>query len=214
MTCRPGAPEPVVIELHRGKPLDIRAIGPDGKPVSSVDGACYQLGNDNRGDLNGTHFSDGHFRLSAEPGRKYQVYLHSSDANAGLVTELEAPADGHTIDVQLKPCATIRGRYVFSGGGPAADIENYPKFRESPDKEPSVDAELHNLPFYNNFARVQWTKSMTDADGRFELPGIVPGMFLYLHLNYQYDDGHIWREVGVLEPGQVKDVGDLVISSR
>ena len=52
---------------------------------------------------------------------------------------------------------------------------------------------------------------MTDSDGTFELTGIVPGVFMYLGLNYQFDDGKLYRAVGMLAPGEVKDMGDLVI---
>ena len=56
--------------------------------------------------------------------------------------------------------------------------------------------------------------STTDSNGRFELGAIVPDVFMYLSLNYKVDEGKEYRAVGILAPGEIKDMGDLVIQSR
>ena len=134
------------------------------------------------------------------------MFLFSDDAMAGIVTELTVPEDGHAVDVRLEPCATIRGRYVYAGGVPAADIHNFPKFVLDPTEGPDLssdDDQIHNLAFYNNFARVSMRgksdKNISGEDGSFELTGIVPGVHIYLSLNYKFEPGDkLFRDVGAL----------------
>ena len=212
-----GQVEPVVIALNRGRELVVRALDPAGNPVKKLSSAFDEQEMERY--FSSKEAVDGLFRINAaQPGRTYRVFLFSEDAMAGIVTEIEAPEDGRVIDVRLEPCGTIRGRYVYDGGVPAPQIMNFSKFRIDPEKEPVADEVDHRLPFYDNFARHGRTdkpgKRTSDADGRFELDGIVPGVFLYLHLNYKFDDDKRYRTVGMLAPGEMKDMGDLVIQSR
>ncbi len=39
----------------------------------------------------------------------------------------------------------------------------------------------------------------------------MPGTFIYLNLNNEFANGKRNYEVGILKPGEVKDVGELVI---
>ncbi|HEY2839603.1 MAG TPA: M56 family metallopeptidase, partial [Pirellulales bacterium] len=204
--------EPFVVPLKRGRELAVRALSPAGEPVKKLKSAHAEQEIDRF--FSGREESDGVFRLNAaEPGRKYRLFLFSPDAMAGVVTEVEAPEDGHTIDVRLEPCATIRGRYVYQGGASAPDVSNFPHFQIEPGTGPDGD-DIHNLPFYYNFAGHEGMKSKTDDQGAFELDGIVAGVPFYLSLNYKFDDGKKYRAMGELAPGEVKDIGDLVIQAR
>ncbi len=212
-----GQKEPVTISLKRGRELVVRALSPSGEPVKKL-ASAYAEQEMNRY-FGSEEAKDGFFRIKgAQPGYKYRVFLFSEDAMAGIVTELEVPEDGNVIDVKLEPTATIRGRYVFSGGGPAAEVSNFPHFRLDPQQEEAEEIEIFNLPFYSNFARMKRGDkpgtSTTDADGNFLLEGIVPGAFMYMSLNYKFEDGKTYRPVGTLAPGEVKDLGDVVIQSR
>ncbi len=204
-----GQSEPFVISLNRGPELVLRALSPDGKPVKKLRAACAE--SNFEGYFSSQDSQDGMFRIdAAQAGRKYSVYLFSEDAKAGTVAEVEAPADGKPIDVTLQPCATVRGRYIYDGGAPAPEISNFTRFRMHRDKEPEGNA-LLNLPFYDNFSGHQHTKRVTDADGNFELDGIVPGVFIYLNLNNAFANGERNYEIGVSKPGEVKELGDITI---
>ncbi len=216
-----GDPDACVIPLKRGKELVVRALDPSGQPVKKLASAYPEQELDRY--FSSQEAAEGTFRINAaEPGRKYRVFLFSDDAMAGIVTELTVPEDGHAVDVRLEPCATIRGRYVYAGGVPAADIHNFPKFVLDPTEGPDLssdDDQIHNLAFYNNFARVSTRgksdKNISGEDGSFELTGIVPGVHIYLSLNYKFEPGDkLFRDVGALAPGEIKDMGDLVIKSR
>ena len=54
----------------------------------------------------------------------------------------------------------------------------------------------------------------TDAEGKFELDGMIPGAPIYLGLNNEFSNGKRTYEVGILKPGEVRDVGELVIHAR
>ena len=206
-----GQQESFVLPLKRGPPLALRVLAPDGKPVDNFRAVCAESS------YEGTYNEDirgGVYRLdAAEPGRKYRVFLNCEKAKAGGVFEFEAPADGKPIDVTLQPWATIRGRYVYDGGSPAPEITNFTQFRLYPEKDPEGNA-LLNLPLYDNFSGHQHTKRVTDAEGNFELDGIIPGAFIYLNLNNSFASGKRNHEVGILKAGEVKDVGELVIHAN
>jgi beta-lactamase regulating signal transducer with metallopeptidase domain/protocatechuate 3,4-dioxygenase beta subunit len=211
-----GQTEPFVIALNRGRELVVRALDPAGKPVKKLSSAYMEQEMDRY--FSSKEATDGVLKINAaQPGRTYRLFLFSEDAMAGIVTEVEVPEDGRVIDVRLEPCATIRGRYVYDGGAPAPEVSNFSHFRLDPNKDVGSDEHIR-LPFYYNFARniraAQPGKQTTDPDGRFELNGIVPGVFIYLGLNYKFDDDKLYRAVGMLAPGEVKDMGDLVIQSR
>ena len=208
-----GQTEPYTIALNRGRELVIRVLDPNGEPVKKFNSGYAEQEMDRF--YSSKDSSDGVLRINAaEPGRTYRVFLFSKEAMAGTVAEVEAPDDGHVVDVRLEPCATIRGRYVYGEDAPAVGIMNFGHFRIDPDKQADSDTDTINLPFYDNFARHQAKKRTSDDDGSFELDGIVPGVFMYLQLNYRFADGKNYKVVGTLAPGEVKDLGDLVIQSR
>jgi hypothetical protein len=204
-----GSSESVEIALQRGPPLLVKAVGPDGKPVGDMRAACPETTYE--GFFNGESCQNGTFRLeAAEPGRKYYVYLSSESAKAGGAFHIEAPADGQPVEVTLQPWATVRGRYLYDGGDPAPEITNFTRFRIYPDRKPEGNAQL-NLPFYDNFSGHMHVKRITDEEGNFELDGLIPGAVIYLNLNNEFANGERNYEVGILKPGEVKDVGELVI---
>jgi hypothetical protein len=206
-----GQAEPYSISLHRGPELVARVLDPAGKPVTKFLAGYVEQSMDG-GFSQSQDYPDEFFRIdAAQPGRKYRVFIFNEEANAGIVAQLEAPADGKPVDVRLEPCATIRGRYVYDGGMPAQEITNFSHFRVDPGKERDLTNGIHNLPFYDNFVRLQHYQRESDSDGNFELVGIVPGVFMYLSVNYQFADGQGYRTVGTLASGEVKEMGDLVV---
>jgi len=205
------APE-FTIKLKRGPQLVAHVTDPDGKPVKELSAAYVEQ--ELEGFFSAKQFQDSTFKIDAvEPGRMYRVFLFSQDANAGKVAEIIAPADGQPIEIKLEPCATIRGRYVYEGGTPAPEVTNFSHFRTDPAKAiDGKDTDIHGLPFYDNFARPKdYAKRTTDADGNFELTSVVPGVFLYLSLNYNFADGKKYKDVGALSAGEVKEMGEVVI---
>ncbi|MEX2111619.1 MAG: M56 family metallopeptidase [Pirellulales bacterium] len=207
-----GSSEPLVIALKQGPELVLRALDPNGNPVKHLRAACPESHYDVF--FSGDEHQNGTFALkAAEPGRKYRVFLSSEDAKAGGVFEVEVPADGKPIDVKLEPWATVKGRYVYDGGAPAPEVTNFTRFRIYPDKVPDGNAVL-NLPFYDNFSGHMHVKRVTDAEGNFELDGLIPGAFIYLNLNNDFAGGKRNYEVGILKPGEVKELGELVIHAN
>ena len=204
--------ETLMIPLKRGPVLALRVLTPDGTPVEQFRAACAESSYERF--FSGEEIRSSMFRLNAaEPGRKYRVFINCEKAKAGGVFEVEAPADGKPIDVTLQPWATIRGRYVYDGGAPAPEVSNFTRFRLYPDQEPEGN-EIFNLPYYGNFSGHRDPKSVTDADGNFELVGIIPGAFIYLSLNNEFAGGNRYHEIGILKAGETKDVGELVIHAN
>jgi hypothetical protein len=165
------------------------------------------------GRMQGEDIQEGEFRINgAEPGRAYRVAFYAPDSNSGAVVELKAPEDDKPLEVKLEPCATVRGRYIYSADVPAPEVTNFSHFALAKDhKAIEGEQDIFNLPYYDNFARNHSAKRESDGEGNFELTGIVPGLFFYLNTNYPFTNGRRYMALGPLKPGEVRDVGELVI---
>ncbi len=204
-----GQKEPITIELHRGPELVAKVVDPAGKPVKQL--RALWVGQTMGGYTNGQTFRDGTLRIGAvDPAKTYRVFLFSEDADAGLVTDLTAPADGKPLEVRLEPCGKIRGRYVYSPGVGVPELTNFSHFRFLPKRE-DREFQIFDLPFYDNFTALQEPKRTSDAEGYFELNGIVPGVEFYLGLNYNFADGKNYYEIGALAPGEIKEMGEVQV---
>ncbi len=205
-----GSAEPYEIALKRGTELVAHVVGPDGKRVKKLLAGYEESEMDPM--FQSRECNDGVFRMdAAEPGRTYRVFLFSEDAKAGKVAELAAPTDGKPLEVKLEPCATVRGRYVYETGSPAPEVTNFSHFALRPDQQPDEDR-IFNLPFYDNLTRYRPPSHISDADGNFVLDGIVPDVNYYLSVNFKFENGKGYYPIGTLKPGEVRDVGELVIS--
>jgi protocatechuate 3,4-dioxygenase beta subunit len=149
----------------------------------------------------------------ADEGRRVMVY-HPARNLVGLV-DVTGPAP-QEIDIELRPGGTIRGRVVDSDGSPLEGLALYAKVydfftakgRQSP-------AELQTRGEFPTM--IDGLPIRTDQDGRFELPGLIPGHKYTAGVTgtdtmngrqYTAERGLIFTDVTV-ESGQTKDLGDL-----
>jgi RNA polymerase sigma factor (sigma-70 family) len=174
--------------LDPGRTLRIRVEGPDGKPLEGVSAHGQSARLMWSGALPAEFPLYG---LEEDKGRTL-LFRHTKKGLAGI-REIKGDESG-TVVVRLQPAASARGRLLNDHGRPWRHTEMPVRFRLQ---------EQPGWVFEHAPENVR-----TDADGRFQIDGLVPGMKYHaLVMQGQYP-----REVFAdltLTSGQVKDLGDV-----
>ncbi|HZY85275.1 MAG TPA: carboxypeptidase-like regulatory domain-containing protein, partial [Gemmataceae bacterium] len=195
-------PLAVDIELDPGRKATGSLLGPDGKPVSGA--TAYGLGampyGLNRPDLllPGVSLKADTFTASVlDPERPRTVsFVHKERRLIGRV-ELRGDEKG-PVTVPMEPWGVLTGRLVDGDGKPIAGVRlgwHYPSVTA-----PGLPRPVE--PF------------TTDAEGRFRVEGLAPGVKFEITLSGGAKKGTAFSAgeglKGLsLEPGQTKDLGDV-----
>jgi hypothetical protein len=184
----------VVIRFDPGRTIRGKIVGPDGRPLAGVEAAGIQATNAHEP----TTFRTDSFTVYAlDPSRPRTVYFrHAAKNLVGTITlrgdETEAPV------VKMQPGATVVGRVLDATGKPVAGMQVFINFAES---EQDELIRQHNL--------YHWDKPLTDADGRFRLEGLFPGLESSV---FGSRPGHrsiaITYEPVTLKAGEARDLGE------
>ncbi len=198
---------PVQVTLRKGVRLEARFVGPDGRPVEEmVTGCCAGITAgmlDHR--ASPLWSSDGLFRLEgADPERTYRFFFVQSKRRLGAVIELKFDSKGPAV-VQMQPTATAKGIWVDRQGKPLKEIRIRPELALT--KE---DRELTQDDFDDEGKVVTYTM-LSDASllpsysSEFCYDKLIPGA------RYYVGAGESHHSVPILKPGEVLDLGKIVI---
>jgi RNA polymerase sigma factor (sigma-70 family) len=120
---------PVVIELRKGLPLEVRVVQADGKPVSHVNLLCRELGfGEMQNYADNSKLDNDLVRLhGCEPGRAYRVFFLDPERHQGAVAELKYdPNAKGPLEVRLQPTGSVRVKVVQEGGTPETEAQVLP----------------------------------------------------------------------------------------
>jgi RNA polymerase sigma factor (sigma-70 family) len=140
------------------------------------------------------------YALNPEKPRKIAVF-HPGKKLAGTATI--RGDEKEPVVVKLAPVGTITGKFMEDGAPLAnAEITVYP-----PNK---ILSELYR------FTAQERAKVVTDAEGRFTLPDIVPGVDFYIqtHKGETYYSGKPKLGLQSVKPGEKKDLGERTLERR
>jgi RNA polymerase sigma factor (sigma-70 family) len=128
--------------------------------------------------------------LGLNPRRSRELYFHHKELGLGKFVILRGD-ENKPLTVQLLPCGAVMGRMVDNLDKPVPDVR--------------VELARHSDSYCLTEA-----KTATDAEGRFRLDGLVPGVKYTFFL---MDSLRLRTDVGALEvkSGQSKDLGELVL---
>jgi hypothetical protein len=166
--------------LDRGIAIAGKLVDPDGRPV-------------NRASAFGLHalsFSDdvdarGFTATGLERDRPRRVWFLNAERTLGRVLTLPGEERG-PLTVTLQPCGTVVGRVTDGQGCPRPNV--------------GVSSSVQLRPI--GLAHQQ---TRTDADGRFRITGLLPGLSYGLGVEYASEG---MTDLTV-RSGEVKDLGDL-----
>ena len=139
--------------------------------------------------------SDGRFTIDgyyADSPRKLYAYQLSSKTSAVLSVSGEMTSG---VEIRLQPAVTLRGRVVDADGLPVSNIV----------------LNGAGVPS-GNLSDVDY-RLATDNDGRFEIPGLVPGESYTIYGTHRDFWKTILKDFAV-ERGADQDVGDISIADQ
>jgi protocatechuate 3,4-dioxygenase beta subunit len=196
----PAAKDEVVkvrIPFDSGRSVRGKVIGPDGKPVAGAEVIGVQATNEFRPTtLPGDTFT----AYAVSPDRPREMYfLHEGKKLAGALTVRSTDAEAV---VKLKPWATITGRVLTAEGKPAAKAEiNFQL----------IDGVVDGVIRQNLYRDKARSALRTDAQGRFRLEGMFPGLEVRVFARTPgLRVSNASRPV-IPEAGQTLDVGDITL---
>jgi hypothetical protein len=202
----------VNVELRPGKSRKVTILGPDDKPLDSVQAAGLVPGERPEA------LKSPEFTLTGLGERKRILLFLHTEKKLGAAVVVRGDAD-EAITVKMQPLGSVEGRVLDADGKPWAGlkVKLHPQ-APTPAEYDTLPIEAFGLQGVYAFRPDLWSAfvgrdAVTDADGRFKLEGVLPGVEFTLYVS----DGDLAKErtlvvtrkqVGV-ETGKAKDLGDL-----
>jgi RNA polymerase sigma factor (sigma-70 family) len=213
----PAGAGPVVVdlELARGLSREGRLVGPDGRPIvgTMAYGLCARWGNVQTLDRASTFEVRG-----LEPGHpRLLIFTHKDRKIVGSVVLKDEDMKSTTpLEVKLVPAGAVTGRVVDEDGQPLAGARLHVMMYERNRRTNLPQSPRSFWPCDEPFT--------ADAQGRFRVEGFVPGVAADVSVTdanavesliYRpsLDTGDIFRNL-VVEPGEVRDLGDVKATPR
>ena len=207
-----GEPPPLELVVHRGTDLVIEPVDPDGKPIAVVAIAYREAGVPATHGLRSRHLRETPLRLpGCAPGKTYRLLIGTPNCKLGAVADVLCDPAKQPVKISLQPTGALRGKLVYADGTPASDINTFLHFHDGSSQKIEI-SQAQNLPFYNNVLTFkEGSGGTTDASGEFEIRGLVPGVYVYLSVNYEFASGENCEPAGTIEAGKTLDMGQLVV---
>jgi hypothetical protein len=137
--------------------------------------------------------------IGLEPATARQVSAFSGDGKLGV--RVGVVADPEPMTVKLQPVASIKGRIVDESGKPLKLLLS-----------------AAEVPFGTDTANIGFIpQTRSDASGRFEIVSLFAGQrYTAKVCGGRWDSEDLGRafENLVLHPGEVRDVGDIVVKKK
>jgi hypothetical protein len=218
-------PHVVSAALRPGVTIKGRVEGPDGQTIT--DGfilTTLRIEAFNpfwRGDYQ-VPIRDGRFELHGlAPEASTRIYVLDPEHEWGASVDVSGKQDGEDLTVKLQACGQAKVRFVGPDGKPAA--KQQPHFEivvtpgpginslnERDQAELAADASL----VANVDRKHYWNLPVTGADGRLNLPSLIPGALYRITDFSTVNDakkGIQLRKGFTVKPGEILDLGDIVI---
>jgi|GEM_PF-3416297 len=184
------------VALDRGRTLKGKLVGPDGAPVAGA----RMLG------------AEDHFESWSDkplPSDEFEVHSLGSEEPRGVIFYHEGkklagayvikPDEQGPVTVRLEPAGGLSGRLVDSGGLPRSGVQ---MTGDRPIGDAVGRLERGSIP----------APIKTDRDGRFHVPGLVPGLKYSLAAwKGSVIAGKPVKDV-VVKPGEERDLGDVQVT--
>jgi protocatechuate 3,4-dioxygenase beta subunit len=195
------------IFLERGRSIEGTVVDRDGKPLAGA----LAIGLGDIPDL----FSFGESKLETasftadglDPKRPRALFFFHPEKKLAKLQPVRSDAAG-PLKVQLEPLGGLAGRVLDTDGAPRAGLKV--AVMHSYQNEDYRDLPLELVYEYPSWTKLIDGEATTDADGRFQVDGLVPGLKYFLNVK----DGQeilaaYTKENLTVESSKTKDLGDL-----
>jgi RNA polymerase sigma factor (sigma-70 family) len=173
------------LQLDSGKTVKGTILDPDGKPLAgvSIRGPFLVA-------MNIRALPSEAFTIPAVNSHKPAAYFfehHKKNLAAAVILKGD---EGAGFTVNLEPTATVTGRVVTEDGEPVGSTDIHGRL------------EAGQLNMTQNWNGFFWGR--TDADGRFKIEGLLPGV----KLGADIGESNLFTNL-MLKPGEVRNLGDI-----
>jgi RNA polymerase sigma factor (sigma-70 family) len=201
-----GKSAPLEIRLEPAATVKVEVVGPDGKPPP----AYFAAGLTASARHNVSWVTQQTARSIAvrgmEKDKPRAVVVLTADGKLGGAREVRAGAPGPT-RLQLQPLSGLTGRVVGPDGRPRTGVQVRAALSHT-------DTEGSRIPVQFFITHGTWAAKLeptakVDADGKFRLDGLMPGLAYTLAVSDEADE--LARRDAVTPPaaGKTADIGDL-----
>jgi protocatechuate 3,4-dioxygenase beta subunit len=205
------------IALEPGRRLAGTVTDPDGRPLAGAHAvglaAVTQLFRGAGAKMETASFTVGGVR----PGEPRALFFYHPGKKLARLVKLRGD-EKEPLAVRLEPPGTLTGRVLDANGRPWAGLKVSAAYDIAGIEEARVAAkDYHDLPWELLYEYPTWgpmlnKEATTDADGRFRLNGLVPGLTYDVAAKAGEGQGVpvvVTRERLGVEAGQAKDLGEL-----
>jgi hypothetical protein len=225
LDLKPDTPtQQVEVTLRRGVPLKGRVFDPDGRPVARghLFCSCYVAAGYELNAPDSVRVKDGRYELPGwDAARPAPLYFLSPELGLGGVLHVKAGPGAKEPTVRLQKCGGAKMRLVDEKGKPFADARVVVSLPISPGVSvfdpngfgrPEATADTAYL---ENFDAKSFARLRTDADGRVELRGLIPGARHWIVVGPPDGFGMVRVPVDVIpEPGRTLDLKEITVPPR
>ena len=213
----------VKVALRRGVTLKGRVLGPDGKAVASglVLCRCYVPQGFTLNGPRGVPIKDGRFELPGwNPADPAPLYFLSPELALGGVLRVKDGQADKELTARLQKVGRAKVRVLYGKGKPLADSRTVVTVPISPglsffDKNAfgRPDATADEAMLSNFDHKNHGNDLRTDADGRLELRGLIPGARHWIIVTRPGSVGMVRVPVDVnAEAGKTVDLKDVTVN--
>jgi RNA polymerase sigma factor (sigma-70 family) len=203
-----GKPTSVEIRLEPAATVNVEVLGPDGKPALAYFAAGLTASARQNVSWIMQRTSPTVTVRGLEKDTPRTVVVLTADGKLGKAAEVRADAAVPT-RLQLEPLSGLTGRVVGADGRPRAGLQVRATFSQK-------GGDGTRLPVQFFMTGATWAAKLeptakTDADGKFRLDGLMPGLTYTLVASD--DEGELARREAVMPPaaGKTDDIGELRI---
>lgn len=192
--------------LEPAQTVNGTVIGPDSKPLA---GAYYAGLADSRKwyfdrppTMETAVFTAG----GVSPKRKRNIVFVHAEKKLAKIQSIGGDT-ANPLTVRLEPMGAIRGRILDADGRPRAGAKLTIQYSNEKSDYEDLPLELiYNAP---SWSKILYQKATTDAEGRFHVEGLVPGLKYFV---VEEPGGTFLKPLArdiAVESGKTKDLGDL-----
>jgi hypothetical protein len=199
------------IRLQPAATVQAEAVGPDGQPFRGFHVAGLTASARNTTSWMMLRDSPAFTVRGLEKGKPRTVVVLSGEKKLGKAQVIRAEDTG-TVPVRVAPLSNLTGRVVDADGRARAGLQVQAVVSRAGDDGTQRPVQFH-------ITRGTWAASLepqatTDADGKFRLDGLLPGLVYMLVVSDA--DGELFRRDNLSPPeaGRNEDLGDLRSKAR
>jgi RNA polymerase sigma factor (sigma-70 family) len=198
------------IALDSGRAVEVKAVDPDGQPVAGVHAAGRTALRWGHEEADSRRIAGASFTLfGLDPEQPRSLVLLQPERSLGAIRSIRGD-ESSPLKISLQPLGAVTGRVVDEAGQPLARLRVRALPENTAGAAPLPEELIMGWGNPGTITSRFGGEATTDAEGRFRIGGLIPGLGLKLRLGTKFPETHRFEENPVvLNAGESKDLGDI-----